>query len=112
MKVDRAPALSRRRLRASPNFVLAFSLDGRFTGRDGDPDYKPDNDFYVAMNTGPGALTFRIPSSPTGRRWRRLVDTSASSPDDFLTEGEGPLVLPRSTIVIPPFGVVILISEP
>src|SRR5205823_1185687 len=33
---------------------LAFALDGRFTGRDGDPDYTPDRDFYVAMNASPG----------------------------------------------------------
>jgi glycogen operon protein len=91
---------------------LAFSLDGRFTGRDGDPDYHPDNDFYVAMNVTPGPLTFTVPASPTGRRWRKLIDTTATPPGDFLPENEGPIVKPRTTLTVAPFGMVVLMSEP
>ena len=68
---------------------LAFSLDGRFTGRDGDPDYKADSDFYFAVNTSNEALTFEVPPSPTGRKWRRLLDTAAEPPADFIAEGDG-----------------------
>jgi glycogen operon protein len=91
---------------------LAFSLDGRFTGRDGDPDYHPDHDFYVAMNVTPGPLTFKVPPSPTGRRWRRLVDTTAPSPADVLPEGEGAVVPARTGLTVAPFGLVVLMSEP
>ncbi len=91
---------------------LAFSLDGRFTGRDGDPDYHPDNDFYAALNVTPGPLTFTVPPSPTGRRWRRLIDTAAEPPNDILAENQGPVVAPRSALTVPPFGMVVLMSEP
>jgi glycogen operon protein len=91
---------------------LAFSLDGRFTGRDGDPDYRQDNDFYVAMNVTAAALPFTVPPSPTGRRWRRLIDTAADPPADFLPENEGQVVRPREALAVAPFGLIVLISEP
>jgi len=90
---------------------LAFSLDGRFTGRDGDPDYHQDNDFYVAMNAAPGPVMFRVPPSPTGRRWRKLLDTAAASPEDLLNENEGPEVKPRDTLIVAAFGLVMLMSD-
>jgi glycogen operon protein len=96
----------------SPNSGhLAFSLDGRFTGRDGDPDYQMDNDFYVAMNASHHTRPFRIPPSPTGRRWFRLADTSAPSPEDFLPEGVGVRVRSGEAIEVAPFGLLILMSE-
>ncbi len=90
---------------------IAFSLDGRFTGRDGDPDYHQDNDFYVAMNVTPAPLNFIVPPSPTGRKWHQLIDTAATSPNDFLPENEGPIVIARSTLTVAPFGLVVLMSE-
>jgi glycogen operon protein len=92
--------------------TLAFALDGRFTGREGDPDYQIDADFYVAFNAWSEALRFRIPSAPTRRRWRRLIDTALPSPDDFVTEGDGPVVADGSTYTVAPFGALVLISEP
>ena len=90
---------------------IAFSLDGRFTGRDGEPDYHPDRDFYVAMNCGPSVKIFRVPPSPTGRKWHRLVDTCQPSPADVLDEDTGLEVAPRSGLVVPSFGLVVLLSE-
>ena len=90
---------------------LAFTLDGRYTGRD-DPDAGADCDFYVAMNARPEAVTARIPGSPTGRRWRRVVDTARAAPDDFVPEGEGPVVAAGATLPVAPFSLVVLVSEP
>jgi glycogen operon protein len=90
---------------------LAFSLDGRFTGRD-DPDAKPDCDFYVALNAKAEVVTFRIPRSPTGRRWRRVVDTARPTPDDFVPEGEGPVVADGTAYPVVPFSLIVLVSEP
>ena len=91
--------------------ALAFALDGRFTGRDGDPDYRVDNDFYVALNVNPGELRFTVPPSPGGRPWRRLVDTGAAAPADFVPEGQGAVVPAGTAVGVAGFGVVVLMSE-
>ena len=92
--------------------VLAFSLDGRFPGQDVGRGMQPlDNDIYVAMNSWHGALKFRIPPSPTRRTWRRVVDTSQKSPDDFLPEGQGPVVADGSYIALEPYSLLVLVSE-
>jgi len=90
---------------------LAFTLDGRFTSREHDPDYKIDADFYVALNAWREPLTFRIPASPTRRQWRRVIDTGRTSPDDFIAEGEGPVLAPGETYTVAPFAVLVLVSE-
>src|SRR5262249_27243664 len=52
--------------------TLAFALDGRLSGREGTTDC----DIFVAMNSGFASQDFEIPHSPTGRPWRRVVDTA------------------------------------
>ena len=69
------------------------------------------SDFYVAFNAWSEALKFRVPPSPTRRRWRRLIDTALPSPDDFVPEGEGPVVAEGSTYTVAAFGALVLISE-
>ena len=92
--------------------TLAFALDGRFTGREHDLDYHIDTDFYVAMNAWKEALKFRVPPAPTRRRWRRLIDTALPAPEDFVAEGEGPLVTDSAAYTVAPFSTLVLISEP
>jgi len=91
--------------------LLAFSLDGRFNGRDGDTDYQADRDFYVAINVGPAPLTFTVPASPTGRPWRLRIDTGAPSPDDVQNEDTGKPIAAKAAVVVAPFAVVVLMSE-
>jgi glycogen operon protein len=91
--------------------TLAFVLDGRFTGREGDADYRIDADFYVAMNAWSEELKFRVPPSPTRRRWRRLIDTALPSPADFVLEGEGPYVAEGSQYAVAAFATLVLIAE-
>jgi glycogen operon protein len=90
---------------------LAFSLDGRFTGREHDPDYRIDADFYVALNAWKEALPFRVPAAPTRRTWRRVIDTALASPDDFIPEGTGPVVAPGEVYPLAPFAALVLVSE-
>src|SRR5207253_6729254 len=59
--------------------TLAFTLDGSQTDRE------PDSDFYVACNASSEPLLFRIPRPPSGRSWRRIVDTALASPQDIVT---------------------------
>ena len=90
---------------------LAFSLDGRFTGREHDPDYRIDADFYVAFNAWREPLTFRIPASPTRRAWHRVIDTARPSPEDFVPEGEGPVVAAGGQYEVAPFSALVLVTE-
>ncbi len=90
---------------------LAFTLDGRFTGREHDPDYRIDADFYVAMNAWREPLGFRIPPAPTRRPWRRAIDTARASPDDFIPEGEGPAVAAGEVYEVAAFSTLVLISD-
>lgn len=92
--------------------VLAYSLDGRFTGRERDHDYQLDNDFYVAMNSWREPISFRIPASPTRRLWRRVVDTARPSPQDFTREGEGPVVFESDSYTLMPYSMIVLVSDP
>lgn len=90
---------------------LAFSLDGRFTSREHDPDYRIDTDFYVALNAWRQPLEFRIPPAPTRRAWRRVIDTAKPAPDDFISEGQGPRILEGTTYTVSSFSVLVLVSE-
>jgi glycogen operon protein len=91
--------------------VLAFSLDGRFTGREHDHDYQLDADFYVAMNAWEEALKFRIPASPTRRKWRLVVDTAKPSPKDFIPEGKGPVIAEGAHYTVEGHSLVVLVSD-
>jgi isoamylase len=99
-----------------PNFgsdsqSLAFSLDGRFTGREHDPDYRIDSDFYVAFNAWREPLRFRIPPAPTRRTWHRVIDTSLRGPDDFVPEGKGPVVAAGDAYQLAPFAALVLVTD-
>lgn len=85
---------------------IACALDGTLTGRE------PDRDFYCAFNAWREPLPFRIPLSPTGRPWRRVIDTALASPLDIVGLDEGPRVEVHSIYAAAPFSLVVLISEP
>ena len=87
--------------------AVAFSLDGRGSDRPG----VVDRDLYVAMNAWYEPLTFHIPAAPSGRRWRRAVDTSFPSPEDILECDAGPIVPIQSEYRVGSRSMVILISE-
>jgi glycogen operon protein len=65
---------------------LALTLDGRRCDRPG----VVDRDFYIALNAYHEPLTFHVPAAPSGRPWRRCVDTALPSPDDALDLDQGP----------------------
>jgi glycogen operon protein len=85
--------------------TLAFALDGSQT------ESEPDRDFYVACNACRQPVRFRIPRSPSGRPWRRIVDTALASPLDIVSSHEGPKVSVNSAYVVAPFASIILICE-
>jgi glycogen operon protein len=84
--------------------TLAFTLDGSLTGRE------PDRDFYVAFNSWREALPFRLPPAPSGRPWRRVVDTALAPPQDIVGPDDGPLVPPGAVYPVASHSAVILVS--
>jgi glycogen operon protein len=84
--------------------TLAFALDGRLSGSE------PDCDFYVACNSWKEALPFRVPLSPSGRRWRRLIDTALPSPQDIVPEDAAPEVAPGTVYSVAGHALVVLLS--
>jgi isoamylase len=97
---------------AQPDFSyhsrsLAFALDGRGSDR---PNVL-DRDIYVAMNSYHDALNFKIPAAPTGRAWRRVVDTALDSPQDIVAENEAPHIPILQLYRVEAHSLIILISE-
>lgn len=87
-----------------PNFQsrsLAFVIDGSRNDRKSN-----DCDWYVACHASDEAAEFHIPKSPSGRPWRKTIDTNADSPADFFKPGSGPFagkvetLQPHSMIVL------------
>ena len=70
-----------------------------------------DRDIYVAMNAYVKPLDFRIPAAPSGRPWRRFVDTALPSPDDIVEEGPGPHVPVLERYRVEAHAIIILVSE-
>jgi isoamylase len=96
---------------AHPDFsassqMLAFSLDGRCCDRPG----LTDSDFYVAMNASPRPAVFSIPASPSGRPWRRVVDTALASPDDFQKEEARSLIPVLYPYTVQDHSMIVLVS--
>src|SRR5262245_13714504 len=85
--------------------TLALALDGSRTGRE------PDQDFYLACNAWSGPVTFCVPPAPSGRPWRRVIDTGRPPPEEFCEEGEGPRVPVRLRYPLPPHSLLVLVSE-
>jgi glycogen operon protein len=86
--------------------TLAFAIDGRRCDRPG-----VDRDIYVAMNAYWEPLDFRIPGSPSGREWKRAVDTNLPSPDDALGLDEGPIIPIATDYRVEARSMIILVSE-
>lgn len=85
--------------------TLAFSLNGSMTGRE------PDRDFYVVCNAWTQPVNFRIPRSPSGRAWRRTVDTAQPSPTDIVELDAGPVIHAGSVYTVAEHSLLVLISE-
>jgi glycogen operon protein len=84
---------------------LAYALDGSRTGRE------PDQDFYVVCNGSAEPLAFRIPASPSGRPWRRVIDTALDSPLDIIESESGPRLPFLSPCAVEAHSLIVLISQ-
>src|SRR5439155_3669044 len=85
--------------------TLVFCLDGSQTGRE------PDQDFYIACNAWREALAFRVPPSPSGRPWRRVIDTALAAPLDIVDAEQGLRVMPASRYPLAPFSLIVFVTH-
>ncbi|WZP00669.1 isoamylase [Isosphaeraceae bacterium EP7] len=95
-----------------PNFGpesrgLAMILDGRRCDRPG----VVDRDIYVVFNSDSEPVTYKVPASPSGRAWRRAVDTSLPSPDDAVGLDQGPRIEVLHPYRVEARSMLILVSE-
>ncbi|HMF13774.1 MAG TPA: glycogen debranching enzyme, partial [Gemmataceae bacterium] len=86
---------------------LALAIDGRAV----EPPGIADCDFYAAFHAGPEAQNFRVPAAPSGRPWRRVVDTALAAPLDILPATEAPRVPFGAVHSLAPFSLILLVSE-
>ncbi len=93
---------------SNPSHTLAFALDGRRSDRAN----LVDRDIYVAMNAYHESIEFRIPAAPSGRPWRRVVDTALPSPDDIVAEDHGPRIPVLQSYAVRDHSMIILVSDP
>jgi glycogen operon protein len=87
--------------------AIALTLDGRRVDRPG----VIDRDFYMALNAYWEPLEFKVPAAPTGRPWRRTVDTALPSPDDALGLDEGPVIPVLHPYRVEARSMLVLVSE-
>lgn len=86
---------------------LAFMITGEMGLSSG-----PEADFiYAAFNMWHEPITFGLPKLPPGMRWRRVMDTSRSSPDDFLEPSVEQLLKNQSSMTLRDRSVVLLIGK-
>jgi glycogen operon protein len=70
-----------------------------------------DRDIYMAMNAYVRPLEFCIPAAPSGRPWRRKVDTALPSPQDIAEDDHGPRVPVLERYRVEAHSCIILVSE-
>jgi len=86
---------------------LAFMIAG-----DTSKTYGPEADFiYAAFNMWHEPLEFGLPVLPQGMRWRLVVDTARSSPDDFNELGSEPLLADQSWVTLTERSVIVLVGN-
>jgi glycogen operon protein len=92
---------------SSDSHAIAFALDGRRCDR----PHVIDRDIYVALNAYTNPLEFTIPAAPSGRPWRRVVDTALPSPQDIVDEADAAPVPVLQQYPVHAHSMIILVSE-
>ena len=52
----------------------------------------PDSDFYMMFNPSGTGRKFRIPETPSGRKWKVSINTNGISGEDIFLQGKEPLL--------------------
>ena len=90
------------------NHFLAYRLGGNKSETKAQHD---DNDFFIMCNSGTTDITVKIPVSGKNKKWHRLIDTSVSSPNDFLEDGNEEQLEVQKTYILPARTMCVLVSK-
>ena len=79
----------------------------------GECEEQEDSDFFVMMNGNTAEpQRFTPPTTPSrsnSKYWRRIIDTAAPPPEDFMEPGD--IIEAGETIEVQPFGIVVLRTD-
>jgi glycogen operon protein len=86
---------------------IAFAINGRAIEAPGIADC----DFFAAFHAGSDMQPIRIPPPPSGRSWRRIVDTALPSPMDIVLPHQAASIPAGTLYKVAPFSMIVLVSE-
>jgi isoamylase len=89
---------------SSASRCLAMTLNGQLTGQE------TDGDLYLAFNAWQSPLTFELPPSPSGKPWRRVIDTGRAAPHDFVPEEQAGPLHDRTHYRVHDYSLVVLVA--
>jgi glycogen operon protein len=90
------------------NGKIAARIDGSKAEVLADQD---DSDFYIIFNAETESCVFSVGPAPRARLWRRAIDSSLPSPEDFCEPGTEPILAPQDEYAAAPRSIVVLISR-
>ena len=88
--------------------ILAYRLDGSKAEIDADRD---DNDFFLMFSALDQDKKFVLCAPPNGKSWYLTMDTSLSSPEDFLSPGGERLLPVQDRYTVKGRSAVVLLSK-
>jgi len=86
--------------------LLSFLLDGNE-----EPSEAGDYLLFLILNGDWRERVVKVPQLEGGKRWRRAVDTSLPSGDDFAPDGDGPMLEPADRYIVNPRSTVVLLGR-
>lgn len=90
------------------NHFFSCMLDGSRSEIYSDKD---DNDFYLMFNGGKTDITVKLPKLIDGKKWYRVIDTSAESPFDILAPGYEELLTQQNVYILQGQCVCVLLAK-
>jgi glycogen operon protein len=88
--------------------ILAILIDGSKAETQAERD---DNDFYLMFNATERQVRFRIASPPSGKMWRRKIDTAAAPAAPILPKGKSEVLKNQKSYLLKSRSLVVLVSD-
>ena len=77
--------------------VIAALINGQYAE---ESSYTRDSDFYMIFNSSEDDLAFRIPLSPSGKRWKVSINTAGKPGEDIFINGNENYITAESIVAV------------